>query len=97
VVFIYIESYGRASFDNPLYAPTHVKTLQTNEQAIADAGFAMRSGWLTSPTAGGQSWLAHGTLASGLWTSDNGRYTAMCKTRSNNGPQKRLRIAVVAE
>jgi hypothetical protein len=77
VVFIYIESYGRASFDNPLYAPTHVKTLQTNEQAIADAGFAMRSGWLTSPTAGGQSWLAHGTLASGLWTSDNGRYTAM--------------------
>ncbi|WP_299918741.1 sulfatase-like protein [uncultured Roseobacter sp.] len=77
VILIYIESYGRASFDNALYAPTHMATLESYEPAIADAGFAMRSGWLTSPTAGGQSWLAHGSLASGLWTSDNGRYTAM--------------------
>ncbi len=77
VIAIYIESYGRASFDNPLYAPTHTTTLKTNEQALVDAGFDLRSGWLTSPTAGGQSWLAHGALASGLWTSDNGRYAAM--------------------
>ncbi|ABG31922.1 sulfatase-like protein [Roseobacter denitrificans] len=77
VIMIYIESYGRASFDNPLYAPQHLETLKAGETALEAAGFAMRSGWLTSPTAGGQSWLAHGTLASGLWTSDNGRYTAM--------------------
>jgi hypothetical protein len=37
----------------------------------------MKSGWLISPTAGGQSWLAHGALSSGLWTTDNGRYKAM--------------------
>ncbi len=77
VILIYIESYGRASFDNPLYAPTHLETLKSGQHALDQAGFAMRSGWLTSPTAGGQSWLAHGTLASGLWTSDNGRYNAM--------------------
>lgn len=77
VIVIYVESYGRASFDNPLYAPTHLATLLAATGPIADAGFAMKSGWLTSPTAGGQSWLAHGTLSSGLWTSDNGRYTAM--------------------
>ncbi|MEO1789983.1 MAG: sulfatase-like hydrolase/transferase, partial [Pseudomonadota bacterium] len=77
VVLIWVESYGRASFDNPLYAPTHLKTLRVAEAEIADAGFAMRSGWLTSPTAGGQSWLAHGTLAAGLWTGDHGRYNAM--------------------
>lgn len=77
VIVIYVESYGRASFDNPLYAPTHITTLEANEQPLTDAGFAMRSGWLTSPTAGGQSWLAHSTLASGLWTSNNGRYAAM--------------------
>lgn len=77
VILIYVESYGRASFDNALYAPTHLATLETGEQALRDAGFALSSGWLTSPTAGGQSWLAHGTLASGLWTSDNGRYNAM--------------------
>lgn len=77
VVFIYIESYGRASFDNPLYAPTHVATLMAQEGPLKDEGFAIQSGWLTSPTAGGQSWLAHGTLSSGLWTSDNARYNAM--------------------
>ncbi len=77
VILIWIESYGRASFDNPLYAPTHMATLETAEAEIASTGMAMKSGWLTSPTAGGQSWLAHGTLASGLWTSDNGRYKAM--------------------
>ena len=77
VILIWIESYGRASFDNPLYAPTHVATLAAAERAIAQTGMAMKSGWLTSPTAGGQSWLAHGALASGLWTSDNGRYNAM--------------------
>ena len=77
VVLIWIESYGRASFDNPLYAPTHLATLTAAQDAIAPSGRAMRSGWLTSPTAGGQSWLAHGALASGRWTSDNGRYNAM--------------------
>lgn len=77
VMLIWIESYGRASFDNPLYAPTHLETLREAEAEIARAGMVMKSGWLTSPTSGGQSWLAHGALASGLWTSDNGRYNAM--------------------
>ena len=77
VILIYIESYGRASFDNDLYAPTHLATLRRGEVALAEAGFQMRSGWLTSPTAGGQSWLAHGTLGSGLWASDSGRYAGM--------------------
>ena len=77
VIIIYIESYGRTSFENPLYTDTHLNTLLANEAPIRDAGFAIQSGWLTSPTEGGQSWLAHGTLASGLWTSDNGRYNAM--------------------
>ncbi|MBY5935595.1 sulfatase-like protein [Tateyamaria omphalii] len=77
VILIWIESYGRASFDNPLYAPTHLATLRAAEAEIARTGMAMKSGWLTSPTAGGQSWLAHGALASGLWTSDHGRYKAM--------------------
>ncbi|MFN3208309.1 MAG: sulfatase-like hydrolase/transferase [Roseovarius sp.] len=77
VVLIWIESYGRASFDNPGYAPTHGATLRAAQTEIETAGLAMRSGWLTSPTSGGQSWLAHGALGSGLWTSDNARYRAM--------------------
>ncbi|MEM7090671.1 MAG: sulfatase-like hydrolase/transferase [Pseudomonadota bacterium] len=77
VILIWIESYGRASFDNPLYAPTHLATLDAAQTDIAGLGLAMKSGWLMSPTAGGQSWLAHGALGSGLWTSGNGRYQAM--------------------
>ncbi|MEO0401859.1 MAG: sulfatase-like hydrolase/transferase [Pseudomonadota bacterium] len=77
VILIWIESYGRASFENPLYAPTHLATLEAAEREIAQTGMTMKSGWLTSPTSGGQSWLAHGAFASGLWTSDNGRYNAM--------------------
>ena len=77
VYLIWIESYGRASFDNPLYARDHLDTLTRAERDIARAGLGMKSGWLTSPTAGGQSWLAHGALASGLWTANQGRYAAL--------------------
>ncbi|WP_241524126.1 sulfatase-like hydrolase/transferase [Oceaniglobus indicus] len=77
VLVVFIESYGRTSFDNPLYRPTHVPTLRSAEHDVAATGLAMRSGWLTSPIAGGQSWLAHGTFASGLRTGDQARYGAM--------------------
>ncbi|MBC7147149.1 MAG: hypothetical protein H5U24_17375 [Thioclava marina] len=77
VLIVFIESYGRASFDNPLYAPTHLGTLKAAEPRLRQAGLTMRSGWLTSPTAGGQSWLAHSTLESGLTISDQTRYRAL--------------------
>lgn len=80
VMIIFVESYGRSSFDNPLYAPTHVETLNKAQQALAEKGVAMRSGWLTAPMVGGQSWLSHGTLASGLWVSDQGRYRALMQS-----------------
>lgn len=77
VLIVFLESYGRTSFTNPLYRPTHIPTLQQAERVLRTQGVALRSGWLTSPTSGGQSWLAHGALASGLWTSDQARYNAM--------------------
>ena len=40
-------------------------TLEAFEQRLAEHGLVAASGWLTSPTVGGQSWLAHGTLESG--------------------------------
>lgn len=77
VLVIFVESYARASIDNPLYSATHLPRLQAAEAQLAAAGQAVRSGWLTSPISGGQSWLAHGTLASGLNTGNQTRYTAM--------------------
>lgn len=74
---IFVESYGRASIDNPLYAPTHRQTLARFETQLFDRGLALRTGWLTSPISGGQSWLAHATLASGLRVDNQARYSAM--------------------
>ena len=77
VLLVFVESYGRSSFDNPQYAATHVKTLLAAQDRLAKQGLAMRSGWLTAAMVGGQSWLSHSTLASGLWVSDQGRYRAL--------------------
>jgi hypothetical protein len=78
VVFIFIESYGRASFNNPLYIDTHAATLRAAEESIgALEGVEMRSGWMTAPMVGGQSWLAHASVASGLWISNQTRYRAL--------------------
>lgn len=77
VLVIFIESYGRTSFDTPFYAKTHLAALAAAETELATAGLAMRSGFLTAPTQGGQSWLSHATFASGLWTDDQSRYQAL--------------------
>ena len=77
VIVVFIESYGRASVEGPLYAPTTQPILAEAERDLTARGFAMRSGYLASSTRGGQSWLAHGTFANGLRTHDQVRYQAL--------------------
>jgi Sulfatase len=77
VLVVFVESYGRASIDNPLYAPAHMAVLTAAEDRIATSGLAIRTGWLTSPIEGGQSWLAHATLASGLSIGNQMRHNAL--------------------
>jgi len=77
LIIVYVESYGRSSFENPLYAPTHTGTLRGIETDLHARGLAMRSAWATAPMVGGQSWLAHGSVASGLWLDTQGRYRAL--------------------
>ena len=74
VVFAFIESYGRAAVEDPLVAPGVTRTLDTRTAALARAGFHARSGWLTSATYGGSSWLGHSTALSGLWVDNQQRY-----------------------
>ncbi|WP_138469077.1 sulfatase-like hydrolase/transferase [Poseidonocella sp. HB161398] len=80
VAVVFVESYGRAAFDNPLYAARHRRTMAAGAAALQAAGLQIRSGWLASPVQGGQSWLAHGTLASGLTLSGQLRYGALLKS-----------------
>ena len=74
VLLIYIESYGRSALERERYAELLLPRLATFERRLADAGLVAASGYLTSPTVGGQSWLPHATLESGLWIADQNLY-----------------------
>ncbi|MFH8494685.1 sulfatase-like hydrolase/transferase [Streptomyces coeruleorubidus] len=74
VIFTFIESYGRSAIEDPIMAPGVGRTLDTSTEALAKAGFHARSGWLTSATYGGSSWLGHSTTMSGLWIDNQRRY-----------------------
>ncbi|MFI9818954.1 CDP-alcohol phosphatidyltransferase [Streptomyces sp. NPDC052013] len=74
VLFTFIESYGRSAVEDPAIAPGVTRTLDTATEALAKAGFRARSGWLTSATYGGSSWLGHSTTLSGLWIDNQQRY-----------------------
>ncbi|MFB9953438.1 sulfatase [Rhizobium puerariae] len=81
VVLIFIESYGRSAIEDPRYTGRITGRLALVERDIAAAGLEARSGWLTSPTVGGISWLAHGTLLSGLRIDSQARYDRMIASR----------------
>ncbi|WP_371657666.1 sulfatase [Streptomyces sp. NBC_00280] len=74
VLFTFVESYGRVAIDDPTMAPEIDKTLKEGDARLKSAGFAARSGWLTSPVTGAGSWLAHTTFLSGLWVKNQQRY-----------------------
>jgi hypothetical protein len=80
VLLIYVESYGRSALEEPRYADSLLPRLASFEQALADHGLVAASGYLTSPTVGGQSWLAHGTIQSGLWIANQRAYDALVKS-----------------
>jgi hypothetical protein len=77
VVLAFVESYGRNAVENPRYAPQVDGVLDAGTRRLRAAGFDSRSAFLTSPTAGGGSWLAHSTLLSGLWVNNQQRYNSL--------------------
>ena len=74
VLLIYIESYGRSALEQQRYDELLLPRLATFQGRLADADLAAASGYLTSPVVGGELWLAHGTLESGLWIPDRRLY-----------------------
>ncbi|MET9900179.1 sulfatase-like hydrolase/transferase [Streptomyces sp. NPDC006446] len=74
MMITFIESYGRSAIEDPVVAPGVDATLTSENDKLTRAGFAARSGWLTSATYGGSSWLGHSTFLSGLWVSNQQRY-----------------------
>jgi hypothetical protein len=80
VVLAFVESYGRSAVSDPRYAPGVGAVLDAGTRRLDAAGFSSRSAFLTSPTTGGGSWLAHSTLLSGLWVDSQRRYDDLVTT-----------------
>jgi hypothetical protein len=80
VVFAFVESYGRVALEDPGLSPGISAVLDDGTRRLADAGFAARSAYLTSPTTGAGSWLAHATFLSGLWVDGQQRHDALYET-----------------
>ncbi|NUT36981.1 MAG: sulfatase [Hamadaea sp.] len=77
VMVTFIESYGRVALDHPDIAPVVDEVLTSGYARLRATGYTARSGWLTSPVAGGGSWLAQATLLSGLWIDNQQRYRTL--------------------
>jgi hypothetical protein len=77
VILAFIESYGVSAVDDPRYAPLIRPRLAQLEARVKAAGLHMATATLVSPVQGGQSWLAHGTVLSGLWLDTQLRYDLM--------------------
>ncbi|GGX59088.1 sulfatase [Streptomyces fructofermentans] len=74
VIIGFIESYGRSAIEDEPMASGVDATLGDKTEELRAAGFSARSGWLTSATYGGSSWLGHSTFLSGLWINNQARY-----------------------
>jgi phosphatidylglycerophosphate synthase len=74
VIIAVVESYGQVAVRGTSFSPGVDAVLRHRTTLLARAGWSTQSAWLTSPTFGGISWLAHSTLQSGLWVNTNQRY-----------------------
>jgi hypothetical protein len=81
VLVVFVESYGRVALEDSHLAPTVTAAVDRATTGLSAAGFSGRSAYLTSPTFGGLSWLAHSTLQTGLPITDQVRYNAVIDSR----------------
>lgn len=70
VVVLFIESYGAVSFDRDTFARRLAPSRLALDQAVRDTERQMVSAYVTSPTFGGSSWLAHISLMTGIEVRD---------------------------
>jgi len=80
VLLVFVESYGRVAVQDSSFAPGVGAVLEDGARRLRAAGYSSRSAFLTSPTFGAASWLAHATLQSGLWVDSERRYAQLLGT-----------------
>ena len=81
VLLVFVESYGRVAVQGSSFSPRVDAVLDRGTAQLRAAGFSSRSAFLTSPTFGGLSWLAHSTLQSGIRVDGQRRYDQLVQQR----------------
>jgi hypothetical protein len=81
VLLVFVESYGQMAVQGTSFSPPIDQIVNAGTRQLQADGFSSRSGWITSSTFGGGSWLAHGTLESGTWVNSPGRYSSLIKSK----------------
>ena len=84
VILGLLESYGASAVFDERYAREILPRLAAMEAGITANDLHMVSGTINAPIFGGQSWLAHGTLLSGLWIDSHPRYERLLDSDRNN-------------
>jgi phosphatidylglycerophosphate synthase len=79
VLLVFVESYGRVAVQDSSFSGGIDAVLDKGTAQLRAAGFSSRSAFLTSPTFGGLSWLAHSTLQSGVQVDGQRRYNQLVK------------------
>ena len=80
VLLLFVESYGKVAVQGSSFSPGVDAVLAQGDAKLRAAGFASRSAFLSSPTFGGISWLAHSTMQSGLRIDTQRRYDQLVKS-----------------
>jgi len=87
VFLVFIEAYGAVSFDRPLIADRLAASRVRLEQSIQESGRDVVSAYVTSPTFGGSSWLAHISLMSGIEVHDPNTNAQLMTARRDTLPR----------
>lgn len=74
VLIVFVESYGRVALEGRPFSAGVRRVVDDGTRRLDAAGWHSRSAFLTSPTFGAGSWLAHASLQSGLWVDSQRRY-----------------------
>lgn len=74
VLLVFLESYGSITYDRPGFARGLQPVRERLATAIQDTGRGVVSGFVSSPTFGGESVLAHLSLLTGIEVRDSTRY-----------------------
>ena len=87
VYLFFVESYGYTVYSDARHLSKIEPDLVAIEMALRDQGFEAASNFVSSPTYGGSSWLAHATLASGVHLNNQMRYNLLITSQAKTLPR----------